>query len=95
MSTQNPTIEDGARQAVEFFKTHLALAQALGYTDLRNVSPWAKGLRPFPPEHCVTIERLSGGVVTRKMLRPYDWKAIWPELIDLEATAQSAEAGSV
>lgn len=33
------------------------------------------------PALCVVIEREAQGVVTRKDLRPSDWRAIWPELI--------------
>lgn len=31
-------------------------------------------------ELCSAIERESGGAVTRKHLRPIDWKLVWPEL---------------
>ncbi len=33
------------------------------------------------PARCVVIEQMSHGVVTRKDLRPDDWKLIWPELV--------------
>ena len=33
------------------------------------------------PNRCVAIERATNGQVTRKDLRPHDWKDIWPELI--------------
>jgi DNA-binding transcriptional regulator YdaS (Cro superfamily) len=36
----------------------------------------------IPIEHCATIERATGGAVTRKDLRPDDWARIWPELDD-------------
>jgi len=36
---------------------------------------------------CVAIEQASGGVVTRKHLRPNDWPAVWPELITLGSKA--------
>lgn len=32
------------------------------------------------PSLCVRIERESGQKVTRKALRPEDWRDIWPEL---------------
>lgn len=28
----------------------------------------------------LAIERATGGAVTRKDLRPHDWRDIWPEL---------------
>ena len=53
------------------------LATALG------VSPSAIGnwkARGVPVEHCAAIERLAGGRVTRRDLRPEDWARLWPEL---------------
>lgn len=44
--------------------------------------------RGVPIEQCVPIERLTGGVVSRPMLRPNDWQDIWPELAG--ATLQAA-----
>lgn len=34
------------------------------------------------PKLCVNIERESLNEVTRQDLRPNDWPAIWPELIE-------------
>ena len=31
----------------------------------------------FSPARCVQVEKASGGKVTRKQLRPHDWKEIW------------------
>jgi len=44
------------------------------------VYQWATGLRPIPIERCVAIEQATGGVVSRRDLRPNDWWKIWPEL---------------
>lgn len=84
--------KDGAEAAVCFFGSHLALAKTLGYDDLRNVSAWANGLRPFPPEHCTTIERESSGQVTRQELRPHDFWKIWPDLAHLAPQEAKAPA---
>lgn len=35
--------------------------------------------RPVPIQHCVAIERATGGAVTRRDLRPDDWHLIWPD----------------
>lgn len=43
------------------------------------------GIRPCAPELAVAIERESHKTVTRKELRPLDWKAIWPELDDKDS----------
>lgn len=34
------------------------------------------------PNRCVAIERATNGAVTRKDLRPHDWRDIWPELAE-------------
>lgn len=47
------------------------------------ISQWRTGIRPTPIERCVPIEKATGGLVTRKDLRPDDWAQIWPELIDV------------
>lgn len=43
---------------------------------------WRDGKRSLPVQHCAVIEKATSGAVTRKDLRPDDWQAIWPELID-------------
>ena len=54
--------------------------------EILNVTPpaitaWLSN-RPIPVMRCVQIEQATNGIVTRKDLRPDDWDAIWPELID-------------
>jgi DNA-binding transcriptional regulator YdaS (Cro superfamily) len=54
---------------------------------------WRSGKRGLPHEHGASIERLTGGAVTRKDLWPQDWQRIWPELAlptTQEAAAQQA-----
>ena len=47
--------------------------------------------RGIPIEYCASIEMASGGMVTRRELRPHDWEKIWPELATAPAnTAQAA-----
>lgn len=55
-----------------------AIAKALRVT-VAAVGNW-KLRGAVPPEHCVAIERLTGGAVTRWDLRPQDGLQIWPEL---------------
>jgi DNA-binding transcriptional regulator YdaS (Cro superfamily) len=87
------TIKDAASVVVSHFGGHLSLAKALGYEDLRNVSYWARGDRPFPPQHCVSIEQITKGEIMRWDLRPDDWHRIWPELRKRkDAPAIKAEA---
>jgi len=54
------------------------LASILG-VEVQVVSNW-KARDLIPIERCVAIERATGGVVTRRDLRPKDWRNIWPEL---------------
>lgn len=82
MNEINRPHKAAADKVVARFKTHLAVAKLLGYDDLRNVSAWCNGLRPFPTNHCVTIERESGGEISRQELRPDDFAAHWPDLAE-------------
>lgn len=81
MNTTEPT---AIKRAVELLGSQLALAKALGVTPV-TVNQWvrpngANSSRPVPPKQCVRIEALTGGEVTRRELRPDDWRDIWPEL---------------
>lgn len=51
---------------------------------------WSSGVRLVPIERCVAIERATDGAVTRRDLRPDDWREIWPELADPSAARSSA-----
>lgn len=44
------------------------------------LSQMASGATAISPARAVAIEVATGGKVTRKDLRPDDWKQIWPEL---------------
>ncbi|MGN5354350.1 transcriptional regulator [Ralstonia sp. L16] len=65
----------------------LALAKAIG-ANPPDVSSWASGKRVAPVIHCVAIERVTDGAVTRRELRPDDWQLIWPELAPKQAAAK-------
>lgn len=54
------------------------LASRLGVTKAA-VSQWKK--YGVPIQHCLAIERLTDGAVTRRDLRE-DWPSIWPELAE-------------
>jgi DNA-binding transcriptional regulator YdaS (Cro superfamily) len=81
MSKTIDPIKDAAQAVIDHFQTQAEIARRLGYPDRRNVAPWANGDKPYPPNHCVTLERESGGVITRQMLRPHDYANWWPELV--------------
>jgi DNA-binding transcriptional regulator YdaS (Cro superfamily) len=66
-----------------------ALARALGVTKAA-AHQWKESGRRVPIEHCTPIELATGGVVTRRDLRPDDWWRIWPELVTAEHPAPEA-----
>ncbi len=41
----------------------------------------------FGPALCVSIERESKDLITRRDLRPDDWRDIWPELAEAKEGA--------
>lgn len=94
MATMNTEEQSAIQRAVQIVGSQLALSKALGVTPV-TVNQWvrpvgAQNHRPIPPKQCVRIEQLTGGVVSRRDLRPDDWSAIWPELI---ATQPQQPAG--
>ncbi len=72
-------------KAAKVLSTSLeGLGAALGVTK-GAVSQWKGAERRVPIIHCAVIEKLTGGVVSRRELRPDDWQQIWPELTQSEA----------
>ncbi|MGV8823986.1 YdaS family helix-turn-helix protein [Methylibium petroleiphilum] len=55
-------------------------ADRLGVTQ-GMVGFWVRG-KPPTPARAVQIERVTGGAVSRRDLRPDDWREIWPELAE-------------
>lgn len=70
----------GIDLAISLVGGQVRLAESLGVRQ-QTVSYWRKA--GVPVEHCAAIERLTGGRVTRRDLRPDDWARIWPELQEL------------
>lgn len=75
-----PTAQTGSvfDAVVACVGSQAALAARLGVTQ-QAVSWWRKS-GVFPEKYCADIERITGGRVSRQMLRPSDWGRIWPEL---------------
>ncbi|RYE43831.1 MAG: helix-turn-helix domain-containing protein [Hyphomicrobiales bacterium] len=71
-----------------------ALADELGFA-APTVSQWISKRRPVPPKQCVRIERITEGRVSRRDLRPDDWRDIWPELAEQVPAAIEFNAGEV
>jgi DNA-binding transcriptional regulator YdaS (Cro superfamily) len=77
MTKQTATVQAAVLRAAEHLGSQTQLAAELGVTT-PTVNQWVKGTRPIPVQHCLAIEQLTG--VSRRELRPDDWKTIWPEL---------------
>lgn len=83
----------GIQRAVELFDgSATKLAAAMGESVLRqHIEHWLKVGR-VPAEHCFAVELATGGRVSRKDLRPDDWRAIWPELSPPANDSEKARA---
>lgn len=60
---------DAITKAVEAAGGHVPLAKSLGIHP-SLVSQWVTGRLNVAPRHCLPIESLTGGAVTRHDLRP-------------------------
>lgn len=60
------------QKAVDYFGNESRLARAIGVKQ-PTVWAWNKKGTPPPIIRCVQIEKLTGGAVNRKDLRPDDW----------------------
>lgn len=56
-----------------------AFAASIGVS-LSYLSQLASGAASVSPARCVEIEQITNGAVSRRELRPDDWRLIWPEL---------------
>ena len=56
-----------------------AIARHLSISPV-TVGEWSRKERPIPVAHMAAIEAFTDGLVTRRDMRPDDWKSIWPEL---------------
>lgn len=73
MRTKNP-------QLLEWLKTASDAAVTSTGTSRAYLRLIAYGHKTASAEIAARTESATGGVVTRKALRPDDWKQIWPEL---------------
>lgn len=64
--------------------TKLAIALGLGQSVVSN---WKARESVIDAVYCTAIEKVTGGIVSRRDLRPDDWQAIWPELAPTTAGA--------
>ena len=70
--------------------TATQLAALIGIKSVDQVRQWQHGYggRYPSPEYCLSIERATGGYVTRQDLRPHDFWKIWPDLSHLTPSAK-------
>lgn len=68
-------------------EANLAAASGATVGHLRNV---ASGFRAASPILASAIELATAGAVTRRDLRPDDWRLIWPELAKPRKTKEAA-----
>ena len=67
-------------QAAKFLGSNLVgLSCLLGVTK-SAVSQWKQKERSVPVKHCLAIEKLTQGAVTRRDLRPDDFHELWPDI---------------
>ena len=90
----------------EYFSTRCGLSvselrQAIGVKSDNQIRQWQHGYmnRRPDPANAALIERATNGVVSRRDLRPDDWRVIWPELAqnseNMAASAAGGEGESV
>jgi DNA-binding transcriptional regulator YdaS (Cro superfamily) len=57
------------------------------------VADWISRDKPVPVVHMAAIEAYTAGAVTRRDMRPDDWRRIWPELAGAVPDIATAAAG--
>ena len=78
---KHKTAPEALDAAIEAMGGVSMLASAIGVGQ-SVISNWrARGTVPSA-NYCTAIERATAGAVTRRDLRPDDWRAIWPELAE-------------
>ncbi|WP_076503555.1 YdaS family helix-turn-helix protein [Pseudacidovorax sp. RU35E] len=83
---------DAIARAIEAGGGPAEVARRLGVTT-QAVCFWRDGSRKLPVRYGAAIESACHGLVTRRDLWPDDWKAIWPELVELGSASVAFEEG--
>lgn len=71
---KNPEIS----KAIKLLGGAVKAAEKLNIENYQTVQQWRK-TGVVPPQYCPLLEKETGNQVSRKKLRPRDWKLIWPE----------------
>lgn len=61
---------EAIKNAVELAEGQEELAALIGVKYQSQISSWVTGCRPVPPKHCIRIEELFGGKVSKQELNP-------------------------
>lgn len=77
-------ISDYLKKASELCGSEAELARRIN-VKAPTIQGWKNGERPVPAKKAVLIEQITNKKVSRKHLRPGDWKEIWPELMKQKA----------
>jgi DNA-binding transcriptional regulator YdaS (Cro superfamily) len=94
MSSPQDTINAVIHRAIERMGGPAEASKTLGIKP-QNFYHWTGPRQTrVAPEHCVVIERETGGEVTRKQLRPDDWWNFWPELPGAAKARERAQKGA-
>lgn len=63
-------------KAIQHYGSITNMAKATGVS-VQAIRFYRDGRTPCNPKVAFQVERDTGGKVTRKQLRPHDWKDIW------------------
>ena len=77
--TNKPPRNEAVAKAASAVGNPATLGRLIGVKP-QTVNDWLHGGKPVPVKRCVLIEQVTNGAVTRRDLRPHDWKELWPEL---------------
>ena len=72
-------MQNSIKKAVALAGSQAALAEKLGISQ-PAISQAIKRGGYLTPKHCIKLEQLYPGRISRQELRPHDWQDIWPEL---------------
>jgi DNA-binding transcriptional regulator YdaS (Cro superfamily) len=78
MNDSKAQIKAAIKTACEILGSQSAMAKSLGLS-VPTINEWVQGDRPVPHRFILTIEKLTGGQVSRRDLAPDSWHEYWPE----------------
>ena len=85
MHVENQSVP-ALKRAIKLAGSQSALGRQLGHSQAL-VHKWLKSPNPLKERHCVRIEQIYG--ISRRELRPTDWRECWPELATQKEAAHA------